>query len=61
MNSVLSGENLRTDSAMDMHCWTEESLSGVTDAFPCLPPSAMRIIRPESSFVSMLLIFESSM
>ena len=61
LNSVLSGEYLRTDSAMDMHSPTEESPFRVTDALPCLPPSAMRTIRPESSLVSMLLIFESSM
>ena len=46
---------------MDMHSFTDCSPFRVTDAFPCLPPSAMRIIRPESSLVSMLLILESSM
>ena len=61
LNSGFSGEYLRTDSAILRHSSTEDSLFKETDAFPCLPPSAMRAIIPRSTLVSMLLILESSM
>ena len=59
--TLFTGEYFRTVSAILRQSSTEPGELSETEDFPILPSLAMRNIIPDSVFVSMLLILESSM